>query len=61
MNKQVRKEPNRAKQVGGTIQKSVGEYFSSYINELVASGRYCSVAEVLREALRLHEEAQKNC
>ncbi len=54
--KTKRTEPARAKQVGGTIQKSIGEYFSAYVNDLVNTGRYCSVAEVLREALRLHEQ-----
>ena len=48
-------EPNKAKQVGGTIAKSVGPYFANYIDNLISSGRYATVAEVLREALRLHE------
>ena len=53
---EIRKsEPNKAKQVGGTIAKSIGLYYANYIDRLVSTGRYATVAEVLREALRLHE------
>ncbi len=50
-----RREPNSSKQTGGTVAKSVGEYYTKYIDDLVDSGKYLTVAEVLREALRLHE------
>lgn len=44
------------KQVGGTIKKSIGEYYASYVEHLLESGRYETTAEVLREALRCHED-----
>jgi len=55
-----KREPSRKKQVGGTIQKSIGEHYAKYIEDLIATGRYMSVAEVLREALRLHEREFDN-
>ena len=34
-------------------------YFESYTKQLVASGRYNNVSEVIRDSLRLHEEKLK--
>jgi putative addiction module CopG family antidote len=45
--------------VGGTISKSVGPHYTTYMKRLIESGRYLTVAEILREALRLHEQAQE--
>ena len=45
--------------VGGTIKKSIGPYYSDYIAGLINSGKYLTVAEVLRDALRLHENRAK--
>lgn len=50
-----RREPNRSTRTGGTIHKSIGDYYAAYVDGLVNSGRYASVSEVLREALRFHE------
>ena len=33
----------------------IGEYFENFINEQIASGKYNSVSEVVRTALRLFE------
>ena len=38
----------------------LGDYFENFVNEEIASGRYSSVSEVVRSALRLLEvEEQK--
>lgn len=34
----------------------LGDYFENFINEQIASGKYSSVSEVVRTALRLFEE-----
>lgn len=34
----------------------LGEYFENFINEQIASGKYSSVSEVVRTALRSFEE-----
>jgi antitoxin ParD1/3/4 len=34
-------------------------YFESYTKQLVSSGRYNNVSEVIRDSLRLHEEKAK--
>ena len=38
---------------------SIGEHFEKLAKSLVASGRYASVSEVLRQGLRLVEEDEK--
>jgi antitoxin ParD1/3/4 len=37
---------------------SIGDYYEAFAKELVASGRYASVSEVLRDGLRLMEERE---
>lgn len=39
----------------------LGEHFDNFINQQIQSGKYSSVSEVVRAALRLfeHEEAKK--
>ena len=37
----------------------LGEYFENFVKEQVASGRYNSVSEVVRSALRLFEQEEK--
>jgi antitoxin ParD1/3/4 len=37
----------------------LGDYFESYVNEKIASGKYSSVSEIIRTALRLLE-AEEN-
>ena len=36
----------------------LGDYFESYVNEKIASGKYSSVSEVIRTALRLLESEE---
>ena len=36
----------------------IGEYFENFINEQIASGKYNSVSEVVRTALRLFEQEE---
>ena len=36
----------------------LGDYFENFINEKVASGKYSSVSEVVRTALRIFEEEE---
>ena len=37
---------------------SLGDHYEAFAKELVASGRYASVSEVLRDGLRLMEERE---
>lgn len=36
----------------------LGEYFESFVNEKISSGKYSSVSEVIRTALRLLENEE---
>jgi antitoxin ParD1/3/4 len=36
----------------------LGEYFENFINKQIASGKYSSVSEVVRTALRVFEEEE---
>ena len=36
----------------------LGDYFENYVNEKITSGRYSSVSEVIRSALRLLESEE---
>jgi antitoxin ParD1/3/4 len=36
----------------------LGEYFENFINEQIASGKYTSVSEVVRTALRVFEQQE---
>lgn len=37
---------------------TLGEHFDQYIAEQLASGRYRTASELIRESLRLHEERE---
>jgi len=39
---------------------ALGDHFDSFVAEQVASGRYRSVSEVMRDALRLLEETARH-
>ena len=46
--------------MGKNTSISLGDYFESFINNEISSGKYSSVSEVIRSALRLLEtEEQK--
>jgi len=36
----------------------LGDYFENFVNEKIASGKYSSVSEVIRSALRLMESEE---
>ena len=36
----------------------LGDYFENYVNEKISSGKYSSVSEVIRSALRLLESEE---
>ncbi len=42
--------------MGKNTSISLGEHYEDYARRKVASGEYSSTSEVIREALRLHEE-----
>ncbi|WP_375452567.1 type II toxin-antitoxin system ParD family antitoxin [uncultured Devosia sp.] len=37
---------------------SIGDHYEAFARDLVASGRYASISEVLRDGLRLMEERE---
>lgn len=45
--------------MGKNTSISLGNHFDKFINEEVKSGRYSSVSEVIRSALRLLEQEEK--
>ncbi|PTN05941.1 type II toxin-antitoxin system ParD family antitoxin [Mangrovibacterium marinum] len=45
--------------MGKNTSISLGDHFENFINEEVKSGRYSSVSEVIRSALRLLEREEK--
>ncbi|MDO9038272.1 MAG: type II toxin-antitoxin system ParD family antitoxin [Lutibacter sp.] len=45
--------------MGKNTSISIGDYFEEFINDEVKSGRYSSVSEVIRSALRLLEQEEK--
>lgn len=45
--------------MGKNTSISIGNHFEEFINEEVKSGRYSSVSEVIRSALRLLEREEK--
>lgn len=45
--------------MGKNTSISIGDHFEEFINEEVKSGRYSSVSEVIRTALRLLEREEK--
>jgi len=45
--------------MGKNTSISLGDYFEDFIKKEVKSGRYSSVSEVIRSALRLLEREEK--
>ncbi len=45
--------------MGKNTSISLGDYFENFIRNNVESGRYSSVSEVIRSALRLLEQEEK--
>lgn len=46
--------------MGKNTSISLGDHFESFINKKINSGRYNSVSEVIRSALRLLETEEQN-
>lgn len=44
--------------MGKNITILLGDYFENYVNEKINSGKYTSVSEVIRSALRLLESEE---
>ena len=47
------------KTMGKNTSILLGDYFENYVNKEMASGKYASVSEVIRTALRLLETEEK--
>ncbi|HET8809977.1 MAG TPA: type II toxin-antitoxin system ParD family antitoxin [Flavobacteriaceae bacterium] len=45
--------------MGKNTSISLGNYFEEFINEEIKSGRYSSVSEIIRSALRLLEQEER--
>ena len=45
-------------QMGKNTSILLGDYFETYVNEKISSGKYSSVSEVIRTALRLLESEE---
>lgn len=45
--------------MGKNTSISIGDHFDGFINDKVKSGRYSSVSEVIRSALRMLEQEDK--
>lgn len=43
----------------GSLTVSLGEHFGNYLNNILAKGRHVNASEILREALREHEDKRK--
>lgn len=52
----VRKSKTDRVNPTGTITMSCGEYLGKYIQSLLDEGRYSNASEIVREALREHED-----
>ncbi len=52
-----KKKENRVNPTG-TITISMGEHFGQYVQKMLDTGRYQNASEVVREALREHEDSR---
>jgi antitoxin ParD1/3/4 len=46
------------KEIAMPSSYTIGEHYEKFVRDLVASGRYASASEVLRDSLRLLEDAE---